>query len=109
MHEVSLGVVKGTPRWGQRAQDAIFTHYANGLIYMMPDQIEPKEMMEDWKVMLMVRMIEMMQENDTSFIPIVTPLIQEPADKMFVPQLSEMMEVKKEDLPNYFVLHPLTE
>ena len=75
MHEIAVGVVKGTPRWGQRASDAIFTHYANGLIYMMPESKEPKEMMEDWIVMLMVRMIEMMQENDTSFVPIVTPFI----------------------------------
>ena len=28
---------------------------------------------------------------------------------MVVPQLSSMIEVSKEDLPNFFVLHPLTE
>lgn len=28
---------------------------------------------------------------------------------MIVSQLSEMMEVSKDDLPNFFVLHPLTE
>lgn len=44
MHEISVGIVKGTPRWGQRASDAIFTHFANGLIYMIPEQMEPKEM-----------------------------------------------------------------
>lgn len=53
----------------------MFTHFANGLIYMMPEQIDPMAMMKDWRVMLMVRMIEIMQETDTSFIPVVTPHI----------------------------------
>ena len=52
---------------------------------MMPEPMEPEEMMEDWRIMLMVRMIEIMQEHDTSFIPIVVPFRQEPADKMTVP------------------------
>ena len=52
---------------------------------MMPEQKEPAEMQEDWRIMLMVRLIEIMQESDTSFIPIVTPFTQEPADKMIVP------------------------
>ena len=51
----------------------------------MPEMLEPEEMMKDWKVMLMARVTEMIQENQTSFIPIVTPFIQEPANKMLVP------------------------
>ena len=60
MFETTAGVVKGTPRWGQRANAAIFNHFSNGLIYMMPESIEPEKMMEDWRIMLMVRMIELM-------------------------------------------------
>ena len=42
-------------------------------------------MMDDWRVMLAVRMVEMMQENDTSFVPLIVPFLQEPADRMMVP------------------------
>ena len=67
--EVTVGVVKGTPRWGQRANSAIFDFLENGLIYMMPKMLEPEEMMKDWRVMLMVRITELIQENRTGFIP----------------------------------------
>lgn len=84
-YEVTVGTVKGTPRWGQRANSAIFDFYENGLIYMMPKMLEPEEMMKDWKVMLMVRITELIQERRTGFVPLLTPFIQEPADKMLVP------------------------
>ena len=63
LNEVSAGVVKGTPRWGQRGASAVFDHYMNALIYMMPEQKNPTEMQHDWHVMLMVRMIEMIQDR----------------------------------------------
>ena len=109
VHEINTGVVKGTPRWGQRAHSAVFNHMVNALIYMVPEPLSPDEMEADWRVMLMVRMIEMMQENDTSFVPILVPFEQNAENKMLVPQLSTLIEAKKEELPNFFVLHPLTD
>jgi len=108
--EINTGIVKGTPRWGQRANTAVFTHYVNGLIYMIPEMMEPTEMQKDWRMMLMVRLVELIQEKRFSFfVPILSPFTQEPADRMLVPQLSSLIEAKKEELPNFFVLHPLTE
>ncbi len=52
---------------------------------MMPETVEPEKLMEDWRVLLMVKMIEIMQENDTGFVPVVAPFRMEPADRMIVP------------------------
>ena len=82
MYETNVRAVNGTPKWGSRANSAIFDFYQNGLVYMMPEMLEPEAMMEDWRVMLAVRMVEMMQENDTSFVPLIVPFLQEPADRM---------------------------
>ena len=48
----------------------------------MPELLAPEEMMEDWRVGLAVRIVELMQENDTSFVPIIAPLKQAPEDRM---------------------------
>jgi len=42
-------------------------------------------MEEDWQVMMAYRILEIMQENTTGFIPLIVPFIQEPADEMMVP------------------------
>lgn len=76
---------------------------------MTPEDVSPQDMAKDWRIMLMVRMIEIIQEHSTGFVPIVTPFKQEPENRMIVPQLSAILDIKKEELPNYFVLHPLTE
>jgi len=34
----------------------------NGLIYMMPEQLSPEELQDDWHIMLMLKMIETIQE-----------------------------------------------
>lgn len=42
MFTLQTSVVKGTPKWGQRAHSAIFDFYQNGLVYMMPDLLRPE-------------------------------------------------------------------
>lgn len=59
--------------------------------------------------MLMVRMVEMIQEHDTSFVPLIVPFLQEPEEKMIVPQLSKVIAAEKSETPNFFVLNPLTD
>ena len=54
LYETTIRSVLGTPMWGQRANSALFDFYQNGLIYMMPEMIEPEKMLEDWRVMLMI-------------------------------------------------------
>jgi|Transcript_10855 hypothetical protein len=73
--EVTVSVVRGTPRWGQRGHSAVFDHFMSALIYMIPEHRKPEEMQHDWQVMLMVRMIEMIQEQQTGFVPFITPFI----------------------------------
>lgn len=47
---VTTSIVKGTPKWGQRAHSAIFDMMQNGFIYMMPDLPAPEELAADWKI-----------------------------------------------------------
>ena len=102
----TTGVVKGTPKWSQRSHAAIFDMMQNGIVYMMPDLPSPEELSQDWKVQLMARITEMTQEQDTGFVPIVS--LYENTNP-YVPGLAEMMQVDKESLPNFFVLHPMTD
>jgi len=85
MYETNVRAVNGTPKWGSRANSAIFDNYMNGLVYMMPEMHEPEEIQKDWQVMLAVEMVAMMQTTATSFVPVIEPFIQEPADRMVVP------------------------
>ena len=109
LYENAVRAVNGTPMWGSRAKSAVFEYNANALIYMTPEQQTTEEMTSDWRFMLMVKVIEMIQENDTSFVPILTPHKMEPEDKMLVPQLSDTLGIMIEETPNFWVLNPFTE
>ena len=41
---VNTSVVKGTPKWGQRAHAAIFDLMQNAIVYMMPELPSPEEL-----------------------------------------------------------------
>ena len=57
--------------------------------------------------MLFYDMNRIMTEQPTGLIPVIAPFLQKPSQGvMLVPQLSEIIGAKKEDLPNYFVIHP---
>ena len=84
LYETTIRTVLGSPMWGQRANSALFDFYQNGLVYMMPEMIETDKMVDDWRIMLSVGMIELMQENDTSFVPIVVPF-EQPEDHILMP------------------------
>ena len=71
----------------------------NALIYMIPEQLSPEEMEKDWRIMLMVSIIELIQERQTGFVPFIVPHKQEPADRLLVQQLSDLIEADKEELP----------
>ncbi len=44
IYEINTSIVKGTPKWGQRANAAVFAHMANALIYMVPEHVQPDVM-----------------------------------------------------------------
>ena len=106
--ELNVAIVKGRPTWGQRGMTAVFEHHQSALIYMIPEQSDKQDMIKDWRLMLMFRMIKMMQEQHTGFIPLIAPFLQTTPGGMQVPQLSAVVVAKKEDLPNFYVIHPLT-
>lgn len=43
IYETTVGVVRGTPRWTQRAKQAVFDLKMNGLIYMHPNEEKPQD------------------------------------------------------------------
>ena len=47
-------IVKGTPKWGQRAHSVFFDHRQNGLIYYMKEATSPEALKSDWRITLMV-------------------------------------------------------
>ena len=75
---------------------------------MIPEIGTEEEMRANWIIELMVKMIEYMQENDTTFVPLLVPhTIDDP--NLLVPQLSTMLGIEKEELPNFFALHPYSD
>ena len=71
MFELTTSMVRGTPKWGERAHAALFTHGVNGLFYMMPEQLSAEEMKDDWKLKLMNGNIDIMHEHPTAIVPII--------------------------------------
>ena len=55
------GVSKGSPRWGQRTQSAIFDYKTPAMIYMYADTMTPQELSEDWRASLFVKVTEQLQ------------------------------------------------
>ena len=71
--ESTVRSVYGTPKWGLRARSAIFDFYQNGLIFMVPEAMSVEEMSVDWKIMLMMSISHIVQENQTAFVPLIVP------------------------------------
>lgn len=83
------------------------------LVYMHPDDPNktPGDHALDWRVMAMSDVIQTMQRTNTGFIPILGPFTQQPErgeEALLVPQLSSMMGIQPDELPNFFLYHHLT-
>ena len=106
-YEATIHAVAGTPKWGVRANEAVFDYHRSALVYMTPEMMSADQMLEDWRITLMMKLIQVVQETQTSLVPLIVPYKQ---DKwtLKVPQLSEILAVEKEELPNYFLVEPLT-
>ena len=95
---VTLSVVRGTPRWGQRGMQAIYDFNEAAIVYMMPEQVEVNddELKKDWRLRIMVAIVEMIQNGPSSFIPLIAPFEQTSANgPILVPQLSDVLSAKK--------------
>ena len=85
--------VYARPVWGYRAHSVLTNFNSNAIVYMTPTWTSAEELQEDWRFMLMIQVMAILQEVDTGFVPILTPHKQEPADQMLVPQLSDILGV----------------
>lgn len=47
---LNIQMVKGSPRWGQRAYSSIFDFKQNAIIYMMDDLSSHENVVNDWRV-----------------------------------------------------------
>ena len=108
MYETTVRSVMGTPMWGQRANSAVFDFYQNALIYMTPEMLGEDDFQNDWRVNLMIGTIDMMQNDSTNFIPILVPF-EQPEEHILIPQLSTIIDITKEELPNFYMIHPLSD
>jgi len=73
LYALNAAIVKGTPRWSQRAYMSLYEFGMNGIIFMMEkgalSNIDQHK--DDWRVALMVKVTEWTQENDSSYLPVI--------------------------------------
>ena len=74
-YTLNKSIVTGTPRWGQRALSAISDFHLNAIVFMLEQGAivnhDPENYKKDWRLALMAKIVEWMQENDSSFVPII--------------------------------------
>ena len=108
MYQTTIRTLLGTPMWGQRANAAVFEFFQNALVYMTPELLEADDWVNDWRVNLMVGTLDYMLDESTNFVPLIVPF-EQPEEHILMPQLSSILDVQKEDLPNFFIVHPLSD
>jgi len=100
-------MVKGTPRWGQRAFSSIFDFRLSAVIYMISDFVSAEQVEDDWRIDLMVKVNEFIQSHNTLFIPLVWSWASDQNKRLQVPSLSSILGNEKEDLPQIYVFSPM--
>ena len=68
---------------------------------MTPELLGPDDWVNDWRVNLMVGTLDYMLDESTNFVPLIVPF-EQPEEHILMPQLSSILDVQKEDLPNFF-------
>ena len=103
-----MSIVKTFPRWGERAHTVLFDFQVNGLIFMIPEipNDDPRELTKDWKAMTFNAIVELTKQFETGMLPIMSTF--EAKDIGGITQLSELMQIKKDILPQFFVIHTRT-
>lgn len=110
-----MAVCIGTPRWSQRSYDVIFNYMLPAIILMLPQggitDYDPKS--RDWRVALFAKVTELISQQDEKefdFIPVIaTDDRQDKLPSKFIWSLADFMKVKKEDLPQFYVLDPYSQ
>lgn len=108
LYETTNRATHGEAKWGARANSAIFDYNKNVFLYMHEEKMGKLAKRNDWKYELFREVVQIISENETTFVPIITPFYMDDWD-MEVPQLATILAIEPESLPNYFVLHPVTQ
>ena len=103
-----MNIVKTFPRWGERAHTVLFDFQMNGILYIIPEipNDDPRELVNDWKAMTFNAIVEMTREYETGMIPVMSTF--EAKNIGGILQLSDLLQLKKEDLPQFYVIHSRT-
>ena len=72
---LNTSIVKGTPTWSQRSYSALYDYWMNGIVFLVEEGAiynhDPENYAKDWRMALMAKLTEYMQENDSLYVPIV--------------------------------------
>ena len=49
MYEATIRAVHATPKWGSRANSALFDFFQNGILYMEPEKLPESKAKKDWR------------------------------------------------------------
>ena len=74
-YTLNKSIVTGTPRWGQRALSAIKDSHLNAIVFMLEEGAivnhDRENYKKDWRLALMAKITEKMQETEFNFVPII--------------------------------------
>lgn len=107
LYHINHSIVMGTPRWSQRSYECVFKYYENAIVFMMDEGslYNVVNHKDDWRVALIAKITEWIQENDTNFVPVVAHWDIEEAT-LRVPSLAHILNIDKSDIPHLYMYHP---
>ena len=72
-YTLNTSIIKGTPRWSQRALVSINDFQMTAVILLMQEGALTAvyKSMHDWRVALMTKVAEWTQDNETLLLPII--------------------------------------
>ena len=93
MFTLNTSIVKGTARWSQRSYSSLFDFWMTGIVYLMPEDAlgNVVDLLKDWRVALMAKIIEWTQENDSMFIPIIQDWDADREEEMLIPSMAKLL------------------
>ena len=97
---LNTSIIKGTPRWSQRALVSILDFEMSAVILLMEEGALTRvsESKDDWRVALMTKITEWTQNNETLLLPIIAQSEE---------QVLELIgDAKTDDLPHFYIFNP---
>ena len=109
MNMLNSQIVKGTPRWGQRAQEVLDSRKLSAIVLMVGKGSlkQAASSKDDWRFALMAKVTEQTQQQGSFVIPIIAQLdLEEDYQVPFADSLAERMGLTTEEgLPHIYFIH----